>query len=319
MSDDITSTPVVSVARVQCEKEACERHWWCYIVSLDSALQEEADEEDGPKWTEMCCERVFPLVVVPVVVVVVCCFCYRARGEDLQEVVGTVVMSFLSLRNRVLQTIILGLIGLTFYTYYRTTDTDIQQYALIRHYNTFYHYQRSLPENLVSWRQRNNSTKDFVTSANFGVLQKHTRTHTGEHPNKCTEPGCGKAFTQLSNLKRHVSLHTVEFPYQCDECGQDFAFKHYVKKHLRVHTGKRPFECKEPGCGKAFGQSGDLNRHARTHTDERPYKCKELDCGEAFRSYGVLQKHTRTHTGERPYKCKEPIDVKKQSFNKLHS
>ena len=44
-------------------------------------------------------------------------------------------MSFLSLRSRLLQTLILALVGLTFYTYYRTTASELQQYAFVRSYS----------------------------------------------------------------------------------------------------------------------------------------------------------------------------------------
>ena len=44
-------------------------------------------------------------------------------------------MGFLSLRSRLLQTLILGLLGLTFYTYYRTTASEIQQFAYVRNYS----------------------------------------------------------------------------------------------------------------------------------------------------------------------------------------
>lgn len=39
---------------------------------------------------------------------------------------------YLHLRSRFLQTLILALIGLTFYAYYRTTVYDVHQYSLPR-------------------------------------------------------------------------------------------------------------------------------------------------------------------------------------------
>ena len=45
---------------------------------------------------------------------------------------------YLHLRSRFLQTLILALIGLTFYAYYRTTVYDVRQYSLPR--NTSKHY-----------------------------------------------------------------------------------------------------------------------------------------------------------------------------------
>jgi hypothetical protein len=60
---------------------------------------------------------------------------YRAEGalRALAELLP--VMSLLSLRSRLLQSLILALIGLTFYTYYRTTASEIRQYAFVRSYS----------------------------------------------------------------------------------------------------------------------------------------------------------------------------------------
>ena len=45
--------------------------------------------------------------------------------------------------------------------------------------------------------------KAFSKSSNRAV---HMRTHTGTKPYKCAVSGCGKAFSQRSNLKRHAQL-----------------------------------------------------------------------------------------------------------------
>jgi len=46
---------------------------------------------------------------------------------------------YLHLRSRFLQTLILVLIGLTFYAYYRTTVYDVRQYSLPRNTSKYYY------------------------------------------------------------------------------------------------------------------------------------------------------------------------------------
>lgn len=42
-------------------------------------------------------------------------------------------------------------------------------------------------------------------------LRIHSHSHTGEKPFKCSQAGCGKAFSVRSNMKRHErGCHSVE-------------------------------------------------------------------------------------------------------------
>ncbi|KAJ1633829.1 hypothetical protein T492DRAFT_589834, partial [Pavlovales sp. CCMP2436] len=51
----------------------------------------------------------------------------------------------------------------------------------------------------------------------MGHLTTHKRTHRGERPYTCDEPGCEYRSRWAGDLKVHKRTHSGERPYACDE------------------------------------------------------------------------------------------------------
>ncbi|KAJ1465633.1 hypothetical protein T484DRAFT_1757273 [Baffinella frigidus] len=124
-------------------------------------------------------------------------------------------------------------------------------------------------------------------------LMYHTRSHTGEKPEICTEldvktgKPCGRGFSKPGDLKKHIHVvhngiknHVCEHVFTDGKrkgqvCGACFRDKDGLREHTVDHTGVFPFVCEhlkdEDGemCGHGCKKPVNMAAHVMaTHTDK---------------------------------------------------
>ncbi|XP_014469067.1 PREDICTED: beta-1,3-galactosyltransferase 5-like [Dinoponera quadriceps] len=171
----------------------------------------------------------------------------------------------LHLRSRLLQTLILALIGLTFYAYYRTTVYDVRQFSLPRNTNHSV-YQEGL--NLsADTRLTKNSSSDNAASSQYTAHNNLSTVITTLSTSSSSASTSNEKQPAASNATRSVVVrsdsaraiyetgHTVPIPERCPRLGKDMDLVVIVMSaptHLDARTAIRQ-------TWGHFGQRSDMS------------------------------------------------------------
>ncbi|PKK69949.1 hypothetical protein RhiirC2_780324 [Rhizophagus irregularis] len=117
---------------------------------------------------------------------------------------------------------------------------------------------------------------DYVKSGDSDIEYNKNEDDNVEKRYLCSDPKCGKRFSQQSNLKIHMRTYTGEKSY---------------KYHMRIHTGER-YACGFPGCEKRYARSGHLAEliPANVHTN-----VMNQDLEKVFTQSDHFTRHIKGH------------------------
>ncbi|XP_049547038.1 transcription factor IIIA [Anopheles darlingi] len=134
---------------------------------------------------------------------------------------------------------------------------------------------------------------------------RHRFTHTGVYEYVCSEPGCGKQYTNRSHLKRHIRAnHTrplavlTPSTIECEDasCTLKFHTKLAMKRHYQTkHVVGKPHACDQ--CEERFWRKSQLRVHKFKHTDQYPHRCEH--CKNGFVNLKSMRNH-RCNSNLRP-------------------